>query len=341
MEGAVLILVLSCLGIAQALFLCIYLFTLKKGNRYANFFLGLLILGLTIRIGKSILNEYLDLVAWQRNLGLAGILLVGPSLWYHGKVLFGATTRFYPKQYLHFLPYLCFTFFCWLIPNRYDTLSIWIYYGIFFHLLCYLILSAGVVIHMDKKSHSAVQSWYRNLVIGVGVIWVFYMGNILGLIPFYIGGALCYTLLVYIFSFLLLQKHSFQLVKYSASVLDQEVLGTLSETIQKLFQEDTVYLNPQITLNEVASAVGSTPKIVSQVINTTTGKNFSEYVNAHRVEKAKTLLRSPAAQKEKIASIAYDSGFNNVTSFNTAFKAMTGQTPSEFRKHIKIDSKNR
>ena len=174
--------------------------------------------------------------------------------------------------------------------------------------------------------------WYRNLVLGVGIIWIFYIGNVSGIIPFYIGGALCYTFLVYIFSFLLLRKHTFQLQPYQGQKMDEKVADTVLTALKGLFEDESVYLNPKVTLNSVAQSIDTTPKILSRVINETAQVNFSEFVNSYRIKKAKKLLAAPNAQKEKIASIAYDVGFNNVTSFNLAFKAMTHLTPSEFRK---------
>ncbi len=334
MDGSSIILVLSSLGIAQALFLCIYLFTLKKGNRRAHIFLGLVILGLTIRIGKSILNEYLHLEAWHRNLGIAGILLVGPSLWFYGKLLFRKERKSSWHTALHFSPYVCFSLFCWLIPNRPDTISLVVYYAVFVHLLVYCVLSFFSVINQKKHPQKSVLIWYRTLVLGVSVICLFYIGNASGLIPFYIGGAISYTFLIYIFSFLLMKKHSFQLEKYKGQSLDTETTDKLMTTVKALFEKENVYLNPKISLAEVATSVGTSTKVLSRVINESTGKNFSEFVNSYRIEKAKQLLTAPETKNDKIASIAYDSGFNNVTTFNLAFKGSTQLTPSQYREQV-------
>lgn len=334
MDSSSIILVLSCLGIAQALFLCLYLFTLKKGNRLAHIFLGLLILGLTIRIGKSILNEYLFLNAWQRNLGIAGILLVGPSLWYYGKTLFVEKIRFDSKTLVHFVPYILFSVFCWGIPNRNDTISLVIYYTVFVHLLVYCLFSLVLLNQQKGHPQKSVLLWFRNLVFGVTIIGLFYIGNVSGLIPFYIGGAICYTFLIYVFSFLLLKKHSFQLEKYKGQTLDASTTSKLIQTVKNLFEQESLYLNPKISLVDVANAVGTTTKVLSRVINESTGKNFSEFVNSYRIEKAKQLLIAPETKNEKIASIAYDSGFNNVTTFNLAFKGSTQLTPSQYRKQM-------
>ncbi|RTZ46849.1 AraC family transcriptional regulator [Chryseobacterium arthrosphaerae] len=54
-------------------------------------------------------------------------------------------------------------------------------------------------------------------------------------------------------------------------------------------------------------------------------KNFFQYVNEFRVEQAKKLLKETNS-KLSILGIAYESGFNSKTSFNTTFKKLTGQT---------------
>jgi AraC-like DNA-binding protein len=280
-------------------------------------------------------------VAWQRNLGIAGILLVGPSLWFYGRLLFKKKRKSLRQILLHFLPYLGFSLFCWLIPNGVEKISLVIYYAVFVHLLGYCVLSIILLTGQKEHPQQSILKWYRNLILGVSTIGLFYIGNVSGLIPFYIGGAICYTFLIYMFSFLLLKKHSFQLEKYQGQSLDVKTTSNLMQSVTALFEQESVYLNPKISLAEVATSVGTSTKVLSRIVNESTGKNFSEFVNSYRIEKAKELLVAPDTKNEKIVSIAYDSGFNNVTTFNLAFKASTQLTPSEFRKNGMISSKNR
>ncbi|BDW92515.1 hypothetical protein MACH07_13470 [Flagellimonas marinaquae] len=106
----------------------------------------------------------------------------------------------------------------------------------------------------------------------------------------------------------------------------------MMDSINMLFEEEEIYLNHKLSLQEVAQALKTSPRILSQVVNENKGMNFSEFVNFHRIEKAKKLLVSPNGKDEKIISIAYDSGFGNVTSFNVAFKSFTHLTPSQYRR---------
>jgi AraC-like DNA-binding protein len=328
------ILVLSCLGIAQALFLSFYLFTLKKGNRSANVFLAFVIFGLTMRIGKSVFNVYLDLEPWQRNLGLSGILLAGPFLWLYGKALLTARKKFGNKDYVHLVPFILFVLLCAFIPNDGRPISYAIYLAVFVHLAIYIAFAFHVFYKNRAKVHPQRSSWYRNLVVGVALIWLFYMGNLAGLFSLYIGGAIFFSVLIYIFSFLFLQKHAFQLGKYNRSALDKSASEELLETLKALFEKEQVFLDSAVSLETIAKKLNVSSRKLSQSINENEHKNFSDFVNGYRIEKAKVLLANPKYNKEKIVAIAYDCGFSNATSFNLAFKAKTQLTPSQYRKEF-------
>ncbi len=331
-----IVLVLSSLGIAQAVFLCVYLLTLKKGNRKANLFLAIVLLGLTIRIGKSILNVYLDLEPWQRNLGISGLLLVGPFFWFYGRLLLAKEKRFGIKNYLHLIPFICFVMLCGIIPNDARPSSLYFYLSVFVHLLIYLLLSARLFFKTKQHTNLAISGLYRNLLIGILLIWVFYMGNLAGLFPFYIGGAIFFSLLVYVFSFILLKKPLFAMEKYANSALGRNDSAKHLKQLKILFENEQLYLNCNLSLHQVAEKLGVSSRDLSQVINENEQQNFSEFVNRYRIEKAKDLLIDPSYAQEKIATVAYDCGFGNVTSFNLAFKSATQMTPSQYRNKFRL-----
>ena len=106
--------------------------------------------------------------------------------------------------------------------------------------------------------------------------------------------------------------------------------------LKKLFSSEELFLDPTISLTKVAEKIVSSPRDVSRAINENEGKNFSEFINHYRIQKAKTLLVDSKYTHEKIATIAYDCGFGNVTSFNLAFKSETQLTPSQYRNQHKV-----
>lgn len=323
-------------GIAQALFLCFYLIGLKKGNKTANIFLALMLLGLTIRIGKSILNVYLDLTPWQRNLGISGILIVGPFLWFYGRMLLEKEKKGNIKKHIHLVPFALFAIFSVIIPNNASPLAFIIYVLVFAHMGVYIALSFMLLFQNKNKVHAELFKWYRNLVIGVALIGLFYIFNVFGLIPLYIGGAIFFSFLIYTFSFLLLQRHDFILEKYSRSGLDISSSKELLESLKTVFDSEELFLDNSITLSSIAAKLGFSSRDISRAINENEGKNFFEFVNGYRIQKAKSLLIDTTYLNEKITTVAYDCGFGNVTSFNLAFKVETGLTPSRYRNEFKL-----
>ncbi|AZA76862.1 AraC family transcriptional regulator [Chryseobacterium sp. G0186] len=111
---------------------------------------------------------------------------------------------------------------------------------------------------------------------------------------------------------------------------DEELLKIKTQ-LEKIMDTQKPYLNSELNLIKLAELLSVSTHHLSYVINTGFGKNFFQYVNEFRVEYAQQLLKETGS-KLSILGIAYESGFNSKTSFNTTFKKLTGQTPSEFKK---------
>jgi AraC-like DNA-binding protein len=319
--------VLSCLGIVQALFLCAYLFSLR--DKRGNIFLAWLLVALILLTSKSVIDNYAWLPSWLRVLGISGKLLAGPFLWLYGQALF-EKKDFDRRACLHIIPFLLVALLCWIIPNGADLFSYAIATLIFLHLALYL----GRCWHYiaARLQDARLKPWYRNITIGVTCIWAVYAGIFTGIIPVYILGAVFFSFLIYIFSFLLLKRHVFALEKYGSSPISQSTSKLLLQQVKDLFETQQVYLENTITLKSIAKSLSTSPRELSQVINEGAQMNFSEFVNQYRIAKAKALLTDPQYGQEKIETIAYDCGFGTVTSFNIAFKSATHMTPSQYRK---------
>lgn len=326
------ILILGCLGIAQALFLTIYLLTLKTGNKQANVLLGLVLLGLTIRIGKAVIYNYTYLGPWTRNLGISGLLMVGPCLWLYGKALFKKDKAFLPKHIIHIAPFAFFALFSKIIPNHGDLVSLIPYSLVQIHLGVYLGCAWYLIYHAYGSVQSRLWSWYLGITLGVTIIWMLYVGIFIGFVPFYLLGATSFSFLIYLFSFLFLKKHHFILEKYAQSSVDPSKSKQLVKQVKKLFETEETYLNSNATLDVIAKQLDIKPRILSQAINENEQMNFSEFVNRYRIERAKALLIEPDRRQDKIATIAFDCGFGNLTSFNVEFKARVKITPSQYKK---------
>lgn len=105
----------------------------------------------------------------------------------------------------------------------------------------------------------------------------------------------------------------------------------LMSRIQKLMEEDRLFLNPELRLSDVAAAVGSNNTYVSACINGQLGISFTTLVTRYRVQHAQELLRQKPSLRP--SEVAFASGFSSERSFFRCFKAVTGLTPSEWRDH--------
>lgn len=114
-------------------------------------------------------------------------------------------------------------------------------------------------------------------------------------------------------------------------LISDEELFRIKTLLETLMSSQKPYLDSELNLIKLAETVSVSSHHLSYVINTGFGKNFFQYVNEFRVEYAKKLLKEKDSRLS-ILGIAYESGFNSKTSFNTTFKKLTGQTPSEFKR---------
>jgi AraC-like DNA-binding protein len=92
-----------------------------------------------------------------------------------------------------------------------------------------------------------------------------------------------------------------------------------------------LYLEPALTIGEVARRSGYPEYLVSTVINRRSGGTFWDYINRLRVEAARACL-ADAGDTRTILDIAYACGFTSKSTFNAAFKRQVGETPSGYRK---------
>jgi len=118
--------------------------------------------------------------------------------------------------------------------------------------------------------------------------------------------------------------------KYKSSPLTKTKMKELFFSIQSLMNQEKIYLNPNLRMDNVSKKLNIPLPYISQVLNQFENLTFSDYTNKHRIEYAKSLLLKPEYGKYTIAGIAEYSGFNNKNTFNRAFKKFTGITPSNY-----------
>jgi AraC-like DNA-binding protein len=99
-----------------------------------------------------------------------------------------------------------------------------------------------------------------------------------------------------------------------------------------MMETEKLYRNSKLSLKELAVSMNFTENNLSQLINNGLGKSFYDFINEYRVNEVIEVIKSKQLEHLTLLGIAFESGFNSKSSFNSIFKQKTGMTPSEFKK---------
>jgi AraC-like DNA-binding protein len=114
-------------------------------------------------------------------------------------------------------------------------------------------------------------------------------------------------------------------------ISDTDLQGMKSRLLQ-IMENEKPFLDPELSLFKLASQLDVPSHILSYIINKGCDENFYQFINRYRIEEAKKRIQDPNMKHLSLVGIAFEVGFNSKTVFNTTFKKMTNQTPSEFKK---------
>lgn len=107
---------------------------------------------------------------------------------------------------------------------------------------------------------------------------------------------------------------------------------SFQEELQKAMDEQQLYLNPKLTINDVANAIGTNRTYLSSYFNNELQITFYDYINTLRIQKASKQLLLTYPYVMNIDEIAEISGFNSISTFRRAFQKNMGMTPLQYRK---------
>lgn len=123
--------------------------------------------------------------------------------------------------------------------------------------------------------------------------------------------------------------------RYKQSLLKKEEVDKYVKILEQVMKAHKLYLNPDLSLKDLAAYVELPANYMSQLLSQGFNKNFSEYINTFRLGEFKKRAVLKENKELTIMAIAYDSGFNSKTVFNTFFKKMEGITPNAFIKNFR------
>jgi AraC-like DNA-binding protein len=346
------------LAAINAVFFAVYIWFSRDRNTYASALLSGFLLITAYRIIQMLLHDLQDDFGIGVNLKtffffVPTFPLVGPFVFLYIRSVSDREFRFNPRHLLHLLPFLS-VLITDLInrknfplspdnPSQYLTYCIEISV-ILVQFLIYIIASYLIVQKVgeqnpeEKLTRSGTERNYlRTIVILISIIWLIYaMYCVQTYFRFYAPTRIIEALFYSVMSYLILYyelsyKKITMTARYRSSALSAEDGLKYKSIIVEYVNRNESYKDHNITLGKFSKSLSLTPHVVSQVINEQLSCNFNDFINSYRIEEAKKMLNDPLLKNITVASIAYDSGFNTLSAFNTAFKKFTGLTPTQFR----------
>lgn len=108
-------------------------------------------------------------------------------------------------------------------------------------------------------------------------------------------------------------------------------LPALAQQVRAVARDPVHLFDHDLNLARLARACRLTQNQLSHVLNHGLGEGFYDFINRLRVEAVQARLLDPAQQGRPILDQAFECGFSTKTTFNKAFRSVTGQTPSAWR----------
>lgn len=338
----------SALGAFNGFILGIYFLFFARKKKISNYFLGALLLMLSLRIGKSVLYYFnSSLLKVYLQIGLSACWFIGPLLFYFIKSE-KAQLKKVPNEWVWSIvllltiivsvglifPYQQYP----LVWNKYIVRGIYAQWGI-----C-LLLSGIELVDVVKKTTTPAkikppEMWLLTVFIVNLVIFTCYLWAMLGHSKgVYISGAISFSLVIYVIVLILLYRKknddlfSVLQTKYANKKLSDEESQLLLRRLEKAMNEKNVFRNPNLKLSDLAAEINVSAHQLSQLLNDVLGKGFTLFVNEYRIEEACKILST--TENLTIEAISDEVGFNSKSTFFATFKKLKGMTPAVYQQSI-------
>lgn len=363
---------LFSINLAQGLFLITVFFVKRKNNPIASLLITAMILIMVItNFGYLVIRtDLLYYIPQAYLLPFGSIFLMGPLFYFYVKSFTQSTFAWEKKYYFHFIPYVIqviyfhsfytadkesiITFVNYFLngtlPVNNEALVLFAIQEI--HLITYMFLSFRLIKKYKEHKETPLilprsqrYKWLKEMFI----LFLVFSIMLVGLYTFIaLNGKynpvtnFVYTVITSAIIYFISYKAVFspELInpdfteKYRTyKSMDTSEEDMYSGKLMNLMEKEKIYINPELKLSMLAEKTGLAPHRLSRMINEKFGKSFNDYINEYRVNEFIQRLNDPDYKSLSIYGIALDVGFNSKSSFNTAFKKITGKNPSDYKIH--------
>ncbi|MCX6271786.1 MAG: AraC family transcriptional regulator [Bacteroidetes bacterium] len=353
---------LTIISIFLTIVLSLFFFVNKKGFILENKILAILLTIFNLQIFYSFATSnfaFQYFMDWHKPLFLARqtSFLIGPFIYFYVISFLKRKDILEYRMSVHFLPFICSVILLLIYFRNSNQFIIWKSYLdlidtilILTHNLIYIILSLlsmksttlslkGFYKSIFISSHN---SWLQILLVGFILIWIvnlnsFALFMILKRPSWCAYTASIYALTAFLFIntimiFILMKPDIYYIIaKYKNTKLKESDKSVYLHKLNSYMEFHKPYLNPDITLETLASEISVNSRILSQIINETFNKNFKSYILDYRIRESMQILADSKHCKLTILEVLYQVGFNSKSAFNNQFKLYTNLTPIEYR----------
>ena len=116
------------------------------------------------------------------------------------------------------------------------------------------------------------------------------------------------------------------------TIQENELESKYLKALTTFMSDKKPYLDFDLTLQKLSFQTNIPEKELSLLINRYLGKHFFDFINEYRINDAKILLQDSTQKELTVLEILYKVGFSSKSSFYSAFKKATNQTPTQYRK---------
>ncbi|MEL6865188.1 MAG: helix-turn-helix domain-containing protein, partial [Bacteroidota bacterium] len=120
--------------------------------------------------------------------------------------------------------------------------------------------------------------------------------------------------------------------QYGHDQQDDSELATLFNQLEDYMTQKQPYLNPKLSLADLALALHVPENRLSQLFTRHLDSNYYQYINSYRLKEFERQLSKEQTQQYTIMALAEAAGFASKATFYKVFKAHYQMTPSQFIK---------
>jgi AraC-like DNA-binding protein/uncharacterized protein YhhL (DUF1145 family) len=314
--------------------------------RKANNYLLLLLAGTVLIHANAalILSGYHQADFYVQNLSNAFLLVFGPSFYFSIRFR-SEIAPVLKRPLLHFMPFLTYTALIligFVIPDPIpflESISPFAFLIFIIQVPTYIL----VALRMVKGDKSQNFKGLKILLLSLLFSYVLQIGvviteNLIVELPneATLNVSLLFSFGIIAFAFRCLNndKVLFENPKYVQSKQSDSDAEAIVKQLSDLMINEQLFINANLKIDDVAIRLDMNSKALSQAINYSLEKNFTDFINGYRVKYVSELIKDRANDNYTLLAVAEQGGFKSGSVFNAAFKKHMGVLPSQYRKSV-------